>query len=515
MPARPGATDNGDQIPGVDRKSRPADSLDVPLVRELIDAAPDGLAVVAENGSTIYLNAAGRELLGASQAHSTSPLTEWAHGSERQGTVRLGRREISYHRVPLTTLHETLLAVYFRDVTSTRQRDRQVRTFAQAAASIAFSHDLFSLLDRLAEQVRTASSMYSCTFLLYDEDGDLQQAGTAGKYPQTPDYSRRLRRCKDLGAPLLADIAVKERRPIIQPGWRRFTLSDPRFAPIHDISHGDQWDTIVVVPLVMRDKVLGVFNGFYPHDHQPHESDLPFLTAIADQAAVAIDNSRLLAAAEHQAALEERHRLARELHDSVNQILFSLSLRTRALEMEVSTHPEMTPLAENLAAVAELSADALVEMRALIFQLRPAALHEEGLVSAIRKHATALAAREGLEIELQLPSLDVQVEADAEEQLFRVLQEALHNVVKHVPHASVRVELHAPAVPGHELVLVVHDDGQGFDPGAHSPGHFGLQTMAERMQALGGRLTVSSRSNGTTVRASVSNAIAPVGQEGP
>jgi signal transduction histidine kinase len=451
------------------------------LTRELFDLAPEGIALVSPTGDTLLLNAAGRELLGSADVSSFGDA----------GTARVGRTEIEYHR---TTLPSGLQAVHFRDVTQVHQRERQLLTFAQTAASIAFSHDLTALLDKLAAAVGEATAMVACTFLLYDDEGHLQQAGTAGEYPSTPDYGKRLRRCRDLGAPLLSDRAVRERRTLIESGWRRRTLADPRFAPLHDISHTEEWDTIVVVPVIFRHRVLGVFNGFYPLDREPRDADLPFLTAIADQAAVAVENSRLLAASERQAALEERHRLARELHDSVSQLLFSLSLRARALELTADS----TRLAEDVHEIVTLSADALVEMRSLIFQLRPAALHDEGLVSAVRKHAAALAARSDIVIDLELPSEDLLLSEREEEQLFRVAQEALHNVAKHVPGAAVRLTIR---IDGADLILEVHDDGRGFDPDRCEPGHYGLETMAERMHDLGGRLVVSSRSDGTTVRA--------------
>lgn len=459
------------------------------LLEAMFDATSEGAALLDADGRTLLVNEAARRLLGDAPVPTTP-------GS---GTTMVGQAEVDYRSVVLPGGER---AVYLRDVTRLRQRERQLVAFGQAAASIAFAHDLKALLDRLAEAVRQTTGMFSCTFLLYDDDGDLEQSGTAGDYPRVPDYARRLRRCRDLGAPLLADAVVQGRAPVIESGWRRRTLADPRFEPLHDISHTDEWDTIVVVPLVFRDRVLGVFNGFYALDHEPGDADLPFLTAIADQAAVAVENARLLERAEEQAALLERHRLARELHDSVNQLLFSLSLHTRALTM--GADPVPPPLAAQLAEVASLSANALVEMRALIFQLRPSALHDEGLVSAVRNHATALAAREGVSIDLALPD-DLAVGPEVEEQVFRVAQEALHNVVKHVPGASVRLSLRAE---GQDLVLEVHDDGTGFDTDAHPPGHFGLLTMAERMEQLGGRLTIASRPDGTSVRAHLPGVLA-------
>ncbi len=471
----------------------------------LLRDSPDCLAIVDANAVYLHVNASGCSLLGQPESALVGTVSPWRRSeAPSEGPyqlVSLGRREVSYALTEVQVGESRLGVVQFRDVTEARQRERHLRTFAQTAASIAFAEDLSTLLNRLAEEVRHATGMYSCTFLLYDETGELQQSGTAGDYPRAHDYSLRLRRCRDLGAPLLADEAVRQKRPIIAPGWRQRTLDDARFAPIHEFSRDAVWNTIVVVPLLVRGHVAGVFNGFYLTDDEPHEADLPFLTAIADQAAIAVDNSQLLAAAERQAALEERHRLARELHDSVSQALFSLSLQARALELTLGrSWPAIDAgIKVSLHEINGLITDALVEMRALIFQLRPAALREEGLLSAVRKHASALAAREGLNVTVRGRDAEVVLDAAIEEQLFRVIQEALHNVVKHVPGGQVSIDMSTAGDDGSDLVVTITDDGAGFDPELERPGHYGLQTMAERVEQSGGTLTVQSRTSGTTV----------------
>jgi signal transduction histidine kinase len=141
-------------------------------------------------------------------------------------------------------------------------------------------------------------------------------------------------------------------------------------------------------------------------------------------------------------------------------------------------------------------------MRALIFELRPGALQEEGLGAALQKHTAALSAREGLPIEVQVPERRVPVPAAAEEHLYRFAQEALHNVVKHANacRAAVRLDLHQSA----RLVLEIEDDGTGFDPARVPVGHLGLRTMADRVDQIGGALEIqSSPGAGTLVRVSV------------
>ncbi|HUR17844.1 MAG TPA: PAS domain S-box protein [Acidimicrobiales bacterium] len=203
---------------------------------------------------------------------------------------------------------------------------------------------------------------------------------------------------------------------------------------------------------------------------------------------------------------EERGRIARDLHDSVSQALFSITLQARALQLALQRecHDPHGPVGQGIANVRQLTQGALAEMRALIFELRPDALAEEGLVAALGKHLTALEAKEGLTVTLLAPDEEFAVDPSVEENLYRLAQEALSNIVKHARATSVQVRLawHGGELPG--LELEVSDDGIGFDTSLRHPGHLGLRTMSERAEALGGFLEVTSvPGRGTTVRASL------------
>jgi signal transduction histidine kinase len=243
----------------------------------------------------------------------------------------------------------------------------------------------------------------------------------------------------------------------------------------------------------------------YSTENQPlTESDFGLLTTVADQVAVAVENMRLYAESRDLAALEERARLARELHDSVTQALFSMTLHTRAAEMALAQEgvdPE-GPVCRSISQLHDLTRGALAEMRALIFELRPGALQEEGLVEAVRKHVAAVSAREGVNITVEAPEERVPLKAPVEEHLYRVVQEAVHNVVKHAAATNICIRLHASS--DQALTLEVVDDGVGFDTEAVPPGHLGLSTMAGRIQQIAGSLhIISSPGQGTTVRAVV------------
>jgi PAS domain S-box-containing protein len=198
------------------------------------------------------------------------------------------------------------------------------------------------------------------------------------------------------------------------------------------------------------------------------------------------------------AAGEERAHLARELHDSVTQALFSMTLLTRTTEMLLDRDP--TAVRDNLGTLRELQREALAEMRALIFELRPGNLEQDGLNRALKTHTAALSGRIGLPI-VVTSELDERLPIEIEDVIYRIAQEALHNVVKHAGARQVRVELEGEP---DRVVLRIVDDGRGFDPTDIPEGHLGLAGMRARADKIDGRLAISSRPGaGTTIELSV------------
>jgi signal transduction histidine kinase len=201
---------------------------------------------------------------------------------------------------------------------------------------------------------------------------------------------------------------------------------------------------------------------------------------------------------EDERANKERHRIARDLHDSVSQALFSTALYTRtaqkALEREGLTSSGQ--LEQSLEAIGELTKGVQSEMRGLIFELGHDEV-EDGLVAALTRHASMLRRQHGLDIDVQGPERPA-LSPRAETELFNIGREALANVVKHADasHAWVHIETGSGRV-----FLEVRDDGSGFDPAADHPGHFGLESMHSRAAELGGVLTIASTARaGTVVR---------------
>jgi signal transduction histidine kinase len=195
---------------------------------------------------------------------------------------------------------------------------------------------------------------------------------------------------------------------------------------------------------------------------------------------------------EVERAVEQRQRIARDLHDSVSQSLFSMTLHARTAQRVLAESDSALAgrVGSELEEVETLSRSALAEMRALIFELRPGGLAEEGLVAGLTKHAAAVSAREALAIAVHGPAERLPVSADCEEHLYRIGQEALANVIKHAEaeHAHVTV-----TSDGDLVVVEVRDDGRGFDPTAVFVGHLGLESMRSRAAEIGAAIRVESR----------------------
>lgn len=272
---------------------------------------------------------------------------------------------------------------------------------------------------------------------------------------------------------------------------------------VHDHAMSDQPQArsagSLAVPLVASGELAGVLR-LSRDDSQPfEEQQVTLARGVADQIAVAVSNARRYRVSQQAAALEERHRIARDLHDSISQTLFSLTLHTRTAELALGKAglDGDGPVGRPLREVAELTRGALAEMRALIFELRPGALAEEGLAAALNKHAAAVSAREGLAISIEAPEERLPLTGEQEEHLYRLAQEALHNVVKHARATGAQVEL-GKGLNG--VRLSVRDDGAGFDQTEPRPGHLGLETMQDRARRIGGKLTIESApGTGTTI----------------
>ncbi|MGD2050644.1 MAG: GAF domain-containing sensor histidine kinase, partial [Chloroflexota bacterium] len=257
--------------------------------------------------------------------------------------------------------------------------------------------------------------------------------------------------------------------------------------------------TLLSIPLWADESIIGALDvvnkpgGF-------NEEDIRIMSLFADQAAIAIKNAQLHERAEQLAVVEERQRLARGLHDSVTQVLYSVNLYAEAARMALSAG-KAEIAAENLQELRNMAREAMLDMRMLIFELHPPALEEEGLASALQTRLEAVETRSGIQTEFQVEG-DTRMPLAVEEELYHVAQEALNNAVKHARAEKVIVRLFTDC---DHFCLEVQDDGRGFDlAAAGKSGGLGLHSIEERVQRINGELAIDSKlGEGTTLRVGV------------
>jgi signal transduction histidine kinase len=270
---------------------------------------------------------------------------------------------------------------------------------------------------------------------------------------------------------------------------------DPRFRGWWPRAH-PLMRSFLGVPIVSQEEVIG---AFYLTDKvgaaEFTADDEANIGLLASHAAAAIEAAGMYEATRTLALVEERERMARELHDALNQSLFSLSLTARAASRHLATDPERT--SEELSEIALLAKQAMTELRAVVDGLRPPDVERDGLLAAIRSLAALLSRVHQIEIAV-LADTEPNLDGRAEHEVFRIVQEALTNAVRHARAGKVTVSF----ADGAGLRVVVSDDGLGFDPDARSSRgrRLGLTSMRDRASALGGSLEItSSPGQGATV----------------
>jgi signal transduction histidine kinase len=265
------------------------------------------------------------------------------------------------------------------------------------------------------------------------------------------------------------------------------------------------FQALLAIPIVVKEDLYGGIAFYYAGPRSFSDDQIELAAVFGDQVTLAVENARLRSQAEASAAVAERHRLARDLHDSVTQALFSASLVAEVLPKVWQRNP-----AEALGGVEELrllTRGALAEMRTMLLELRPAAVVETKLDVLIRQLLEAVAGRTQLEVNNAIepvPDLPPQVHVT----FYRVAQEAMNNTIKHAEATTLAVSLQAtpPKPPDRDrewrgrVTLKVSDDGRGMEPAGLRPDQLGLSIMRERAESVGAHLTIESGSDrGTRV----------------
>jgi signal transduction histidine kinase len=369
----------------------------------------------------------------------------------------------------------------------TEGRSGAVRAMSEAVLAIAGERSVDTVLQRIVHSARDLVGARYAALGVPDGEGNFDRFITSGMTEAEIEAMGPLPRTHGLlGATLES-----------QDSYRTADIKrDPRFRGWWPSAH-PQMASFLGVPIVARGSVVG---AFYLTDKEeaPEFSleDQELIELLAPHAAVAMENARLWERSRELSIVEERNRLARELHDSLVQKLFGVVLAAQSAATLFERDSQAAR--EQVEHLQELAQQAVVELRSLVFQLRPAEIETEGLGAALRSHVDVLRRAHGADISLALTG-SPRLRPGVDEEVFRIAQESLQNALRHSGGDRIDVRLDEGAGG---LRLAVADDGAGFEPeeaGLRSR-RLGLTSMEERARALGGRLTIDSApGRGTTI----------------
>jgi signal transduction histidine kinase len=360
-----------------------------------------------------------------------------------------------------------------------------------AVVGIAGDLSLDTVLERLVHAARELVDARYAALGTPDEDGGFDRFITAGMTDAEIESMGPLPRTHGLLGAMLTDP---------EPHRTEDITADPRFRGWWPDTH-PLMRSFLGVPIVFKGDVIG---AFYVTDKTTGPAftaaDEEMVGLLAAHAAVLMEHARFFQESRELSVMDERNRLARDLHDAMTQTLFSLRLTLETAASTAADDPEAT--ARHVQAASALVEATFRELRTLIFELRPPALEVDGLAETVRKHLDVVGRAHGLTVRVTT-TCDRRLPAEVEGAVYRIVQEAMNNVVRHARASTVDVRL---SVDDRLAVVEIADDGIGFDPEARTirSRHLGLTSMRERAQAAGGTCTIaSSPGAGTTVRVEV------------
>lgn len=492
-----------------------------------VQGANDGLLDWKIASGEVYFSPRWKEMLGYTEAEIPPRFEEWVkriHPGDRSYVLamlqhhldgdtslyslehRLRHKDGSYRWILArgASLRDAngkayRLAGWHTDITESKQaaeerleehvenRTQELSLLLKVSHAVTSTLELKPLLNTILAQLKIVVEYTGAALLIMQEDRPtlLNYQGPLSSpqverllklFDQSPTYKELYQQCEAISGDDLCTDTCFDRDYIEQ--------ADEGVS--QDKSVLRQLRSWMTVPLIVHDRTIGMLILHHSRAHFYTRKHTRLACAVASQAAVALENAYLYEQAQARAVLQERQNLARELHDSISQVFFGINLGAHSAREALETNPleALEPL-EHIIMHTEAGQ---AEMRALLFELRSESLEIEGLVAALQKQVKVLRTRYRMSVKVFLED-EPGVSIDRKHALYRIAQEAIHNVVKHAQASTITLRL---ACDGRDVVLEVRDDGKGFDTTRSFPGHLGLRSMQERAVRLYGMLTLES-----------------------
>jgi len=358
------------------------------------------------------------------------------------------------------------------------QRKAEIETLYQADEELYRYLHLDQVLNALLDTAIGIMNADKALLVVWDSDHTTLQVNNSLNYLVTTINQLEF----SPGADWIGSVAVNGDTNVIEDA-----ASHPGFPGL--LAEIEQIHSSIQVPIKLDEQVFGVMSVDYMKDQHVTSQQLRLLEALAQRTALAIENARLYTQAQSLAAMQERNRIARDLHDSVSQSLFGASMFADTAEHQLS-NGQVEQATVTINKMSDATRDALREMRLLIYELRPPILEEEGLAAAVVSRLETVEQRAGIQTKLNIEEVEG-LDPDQEQQIYSIVIEALNNILKHARAEQVEVSLHQE---GSRIQLLIEDDGTGFEmTTAREHGGLGLTSMEERAESLGANFDVESK----------------------
>jgi len=481
--------------------------------RAMVEKGSDLILQVDGNGQIIYASPSVTRLLGYMEMDLIGqPLTDYVHEEDLQNLAGMLEHLITISDAPpletyrvRTTTEEFVwfefvgtnlltvpgikaIVINGRDISERQKRleaEYNQRVIAEALldSSIALSSTLNfdDVISRILENIGTIIPHQSANVMMIDDDGFTRVRASRG-YDSYDAVVENANFVFDTQATGTFATMIASHRPLL--------INDVAKSNLWTHFEGDMpYQSYLSTPVLDQDNVIGFINLESLESNQFDNNHVEYIQVFAFLASIAMTNARTYEQSHQLAALEERQRLARELHDAVSQTLFSASVIADSLTK--SDFSDTTKCRTGIEKINQLNRGALAEMRSLLVELRPQAIVNSPLSDLIKNLCNGIQGRGDIEIQLQVVGeFDILPEI-VQLQLYRITQEVLNNIYKHARATLVNVELRKQ---NGQIDIVIADDGIGFDLEAIPAGHHGIMIMQERADKIGASLQVDTAS---------------------